>query len=177
MINIAQQTLEHYLTKFSVPKSSELILDDTSLQDKKGNVFITLYKNGEVRGSSGNIKEIQPSLVEEIIANTIHALTEDKRFDKVKSDERNDIKIRLDYITNRKIIDEVTLRRIDPAKKGVIAIKRDYETLAVVLPNMSPNLITWSDFLPVLSKKIGGDKITDKDFILYEIETQSETNY
>ena len=80
MIDIAEQTLEYYFTKFLAPKPEELILKDPSLQDKKGDIFITLYKNGEVRGSAGNIKEIENSLVSEIIANTMQALTSDERF-------------------------------------------------------------------------------------------------
>lgn len=177
MIDIAEQTLEHYFTKFLAPKPNELIIKDLSLQEKAWNVFITLYKNGEVRGSAGNIKEIEENLVAEITGNTIEAATSDSRFDKVKAEEKNDIKIRLDYIKDRKIIDEITLRRIDPVKNGVIAIKRDYEKLAVILPNMSPSLITGSDFLEVLARKLGGEKVTDKDFILYQIQTEVETNY
>lgn len=177
MIDIAQQTLEHYFTKFLTPKPNEVIVKDVSLQDKKGNVFVTLYKNGEVCGSAGNIKEIEENLVAEIIANTIKAATDDERFEKIKAEEKGSIKIRLDYITDRKIIDEVGLRRLDPVKNGVIAIKRDYEKLAVILPNMSPNLITGSDFLEVLARKLGWDKVTDKDFIIYQITTKMETNY
>jgi len=177
MIQVATQTLEHYFTKFVAPKSGELILEDTSLQDTKGNVFVTLYKNGEVRWSAGNIKEVEESLVEEIIANTMHAATQDKRFEKIASEEKGEIKIRLDLIKNRKIIDEVTLRRLDPVKHWVIAIKRDYEKLAVILPNMSPNLITGSDFLEVLGRKLEWEKVTDTDFIIYQIETEVETNY
>lgn len=177
MIDIAEQTLEHYFTKFLAPKPNELIIKDLSLQEKVGNIFITLYKNGEVCGSAGNIKEIEDSIVAEIIANTIEAATSDKRFDKITAEDTWAIKIRLDYIKDRKIIDEVTLRRLDPVKHWVIAIKRDYEKLAVILPNMSPNLITGSDFLKVLWRKLEWEKITDKDFILYQIETEVETNY
>lgn len=116
MIDIAKQTLEYYFTKLVAPKVQELKIDDPSLLEKVGNVFVTLYKNGEVRGSAGNIKEIEKNIVEEIVANTLEAATSDSRFDKVTASEKDDIKIRLDTITNRKIIDEATLRKLDPVK-------------------------------------------------------------
>lgn len=177
MIDIAQQTFDHYFNKFLAPTAKEIIIKDLTLQEKTGNVFITLYKNGEVRGSAGNIKEIEGNLVEEIIANTMEAATSDERFGKIKAEEKSQIQIRLDFISNRKIIDETTLRRLDPVKNGVIAIKRDYEKLAVILPNISANLITGSDFIEVLGRKLAGEKINDKNFILYQIETTVETNY
>jgi len=177
MLDIATQTLEFYFKKFLAPKSNEILIKNLELQNKKGNVFITLYKNGEVRGSAGNIKEIEKNLVEEIIANMMEALTNDERFWQVKAEEKSEIKIRLDYIKNKKVIDEITLRKLDPVKNGVIAIRRDYEKLAVILPNMSANIITGSDFIPVLQRKLWGDKIDDKTFILYQIETEIETDY
>lgn len=177
MIDIAEQTLEFYFSKFIAPKPHEIIIKDTSLQGKTGDIFVTLYKNGEVRGSAGNIKAIEDSLVGEIISNTIQAATKDERFEKLKLEEKDDIKIRIDLIKERKVIDEITLRRLDPVKFWVIAISRNHEKLAVILPNMSPTLVTGSDFLDVLGKKLGGEKVTDKDFYLYQIETEMETNY
>lgn len=177
MIEVAEQTLEHYFTKFLAPTKDEVYPKDPSIKEKTGDIFITLYKKWEVRGSAGNIKEIEGSLVEEIITNTIEAATSDGRFSKVTAEEKSEIKIRLDHVTNRKIIDEKTLRTLDPVKNGVIAIKRDYEKLAVILPNMSPSLITGSDFLDVLGRKLEWEKINDKDFIIYQIETLVETNY
>ncbi len=177
MIDIAKQTLEYYFTKLVAPKVQELKIDDPSLLEKVGNVFVTLYKNGEVRGSAGNIKEIEKNIVEEIVANTLEAATSDSRFDKVTASEKDDIKIRLDTITNRKIIDEATLRKLDPVKYWTIAIKRDYEKLAIILPNISPNLITGSDTLEMLWKKLGWEKLNDDDFIIYQIETDIETDY
>ena len=48
------------------------------------------------------------------------------------------ISLRLDTISDRKVVDLATLKKLDPVKNGVIAIRRDYEKLAVILPNISP---------------------------------------
>ena len=177
MIDIVQQVLNHYFSRLIAPKVQELKIPDITLHDKKWNVFVTLYKNGEVRGSAGNIKEIHENIIEELIANTMEAATMDERFEKITVAEKDDIKIRIDVINTRKIIDEATLRKLDPVKNGVIVIKRDYKKLAVILPNISPNLITGSDTIEILGRKLGWEKVNDNDFIIYQIETEVETNY
>jgi len=41
-----------------------------------------------VRGSAGNIKEIRPTLAEEILANTIAAISKDTRFRPLTLEEK-----------------------------------------------------------------------------------------
>lgn len=176
MISIAEATLNHYFTKFLTPNPGEISIQGDAFE-KRGCVFVTLYKNGQTRGSAGNIKEIEKNLWEEIVKNTMEALLNDSRFGRVTGEEKGMISIRLDTISDRKVIDLATLKKLDPVKNGVIAIRRDYEKLAVILPNIAPSLLTGEDFLPVLSEKLDWDKVDEKNFILYSIETIVESNY
>lgn len=177
MKEIVEKTLKIYREKMREPKADEVISEDTSLEDQKWNCFVTIYVDGEVRGSSGNIKEIETSLKDELIQNTVWALKNDKRFSPLKRDELEKLQFRVDLITNREIVDIKTLKTLDPVKKWVIAIKRDYEKLAVILPNMSAKLLTGADFIAVLQNKLSEKKVDDTGYILYSIETQVETNY
>jgi len=59
----------------------------------------------------------------------------------------------------------------------VIAIKRDYDKLAVILPNISPKILTGSDFIEILKNKLQEKKFDEKDYIIYSISTISESNY
>jgi len=176
MKELVSHILEAYFKEMKTPKIQELNVSE-DLKNKKGSCFITIYSKWEVRGSAGNIKEIHGNLAEEILDNTMQALTWDKRFSPLTLTESEDLGFRIDYISGRKIISEAELKKLDPVKSGVIAIKRDYEKLAVILPNISPKLLTWSDFIPVLLKKLEEKKFSEKDYILYSIETQVETNY
>jgi AMMECR1 domain-containing protein len=81
-------------------------------------------------------------LVLEIIENTIEAISQDSRFSPVKLDEVKDIKIRVDLITSRKILKESEVLSIDPVKNGVLVIKKDYSSTALILPNINPLLLT-----------------------------------
>jgi len=87
------------------------------------------------------------------------------------------IQYRIDRISERKIVSQKDLSSLDPVKSGIIAIKRDYDKLGVILPNMSAKLLTGDDFTPVMLAKLDEKKLDDKNYILYEIKTEVETNY
>ena len=69
------------------------------------------------------------------------------------------------------MLDDWEIKKLDPLKNGILAIKKDYSKLWVILPNVSPLLMKWNDFFWVLDKKLG-EKVKEKDYILYVIETK-----
>lgn len=114
-------------------------------------------------------------MAQEIIRNVISAATQDTRFEKLKLDEVKDIKIRIDVITERKILQEWKIALLDPVKSWVIAIKKEYDKLAVILPNISAKLLTWSDFPAFLEAKLW-EPFDEKNYIVYEITTNVESD-
>ncbi|MBT3853720.1 AMMECR1 domain-containing protein [bacterium] len=62
------------------------------------------------------MKEIKANLVEELIENTITAISKDTRFEAVKNDEIKDLKIRIDLIENRNVLQDKAIMQIDPTK-------------------------------------------------------------
>jgi len=177
MLSTVQQTIDFYLKNFKTPKPEELKIDDNSLLENIWSVFVTIYKNWEIRWSSWNIKEIKPNIVEELIENTITAILKDHRFEPVKLDEVKDLKIRIDKITNRKVLQNKEIMQIDPTKSGVLAIKKDYNSMAAILPNINPMLLIWEDLIPVLEVKFNTKKFEEKDYIIYSIETEKIDNF
>ncbi|QFR39684.1 AMMECR1 domain-containing protein [Candidatus Gracilibacteria bacterium 28_42_T64] len=177
MLNIISQTMEFYTKYKKVPSLSDIKIENSSLLEGKTSLFITLYKNGEIRGSAGNIREITSSTAEELIQNTIHAISKDHRFPEIKIDDVKDLKIRLDVITNRRVIQDNELTKIDPVKNGVLAIKKDYSKLAVILPNIHPTLLTGDDFAPILKEKLGEKYFKANEYIVYEIQTEVSRDF
>jgi tRNA(Ile)-lysidine synthase TilS/MesJ len=59
---------------------------------------------------------------------------------------------------------------INPIKFWVIAIKKDYEKLAIILPNIDPKLVSSKDLEEVLSAKLK-EEFNIKNYITYKIET------
>jgi AMMECR1 domain-containing protein len=169
------------------PKLSDLELSSEDLSTTKWSCFVTIFHNGEVRGSAGNIKEMETSLWAEIIANTIHAISKDTRFTPLAINEAKEIKIRVDFIKSRKVIAHTQeqenskdhkplLTKIDPVKNGVIVIKKDYAKTATILPNIDPKILVWDDYYDILSRKLK-EEFEDNNYIIYQIETIIESDY
>jgi len=176
MITLAQQTIDFFTTNLREPKLEELKLENQALVQERGCVFVTIYKKGEIRGSAGNIKEIEASLAEETIKSTIAAISTDKRFKPLTKAEAEWIRIRIDKIKNRKVLDAWGVSSIDPVTHGIIVIKRDYSKLVTILPNISPAVLSSTDLVDYLEAKLW-EKFIEKEYIVYEIETEVSTNY
>nr|MDD3720583.1 AMMECR1 domain-containing protein [Candidatus Gracilibacteria bacterium] len=176
LLNIVQQTIKFYIQNKKVPTVEQLEIGNLGVLNQKGCIFITLYKNGEIRGSAGNVKEIEQSIIHETIKSTIDAISNDKRFTPVLENEIKDLKVRIDYIKERNVISEGKINTLDPLKSGVITISKDYDSLAVILPNISPKLLTGEDFKDILESKMKKE-FDEKNYYVYEIKTDVVTNY
>lgn len=99
LVKLARQTIEDYLRtgkKLQVPKVS------ARLHERRG-VFVTLTKDGELRGCIGHPLPTMP-LVEAIIDAAISSATGDPRFPPVSVDEMRDIKIEVSVLSEPEII-------------------------------------------------------------------------
>lgn len=175
MKEIVQKTLAFYFQKMRQPEITELWIDMQNYSEKWC-CFVTLYLDGEVHGSAGNIKEIHSSLAEELVSNTIAAL-KDSRFTPLTLEQSEKIQFRVDSISQRTMIHDADIKKLDPVKDWILAIERAYNKLAVVLPNMSPKLLTGSDFIPVLEKKLSAKNINEKNYIFYALQTTQESTF
>ena len=177
MISTVQQTIDFYLKNFKTPKTEELDIKDTSLLDNSWSVFVTIYKSWELRWASWNIQKIKSNIAEDLIENTITAISKDTRFKAIKLDEVKNLTIRVDKIINKTILQDNGILQIDPTKLWVLAIKKDYSKMSVILPNINPILLTWEDLIPILEAKFKTKKFEEKDYILYSIETEKVDNF
>lgn len=176
LLNIVLQTINYYLEHKKIPTSEQLEIWNLWLLKQKWCVFVTLYKKWEIRGSAWNIKEIEPSIIEETIKSTIDAISNDKRFTPLLLAEVKELKIRVDYIKERKPLTQWIINTIDPLQSWIVVINKDYDSLAVILPNISPKLMTWEDFKIFLEAKLN-NKFDENDYYIYEIKTDILTNY
>lgn len=109
LLHIARKTLEFYLKNNEMPGRSE-IFEDFRLSDKFG-VFVTLYKESELRGCIGRFNpEIPlPDLVMEM---AISSALYDRRFKPLTLNELRNIRIEISVLTPLKkisSIDEIVL--------------------------------------------------------------------
>ena len=94
LLGLSHKTLEYYFeTRGEVYSPNENELLSPVLQEKRG-TFVTLEKQGELRGCIGHIEPIQ-ELYKDVIDNTRAAAFEDPRFLPLHGDELKDIEFDL----------------------------------------------------------------------------------
>lgn len=129
-VKLARRALENYVTKhikLSVPKD----LPEEMLAKRAG-VFVSIKKDGELRGCIGTFLPTKANIAEEIIQNAISAGTQDPRFEKVSPEELEELTYSVDVLTKPEPIDSA--EQLDPKKYGVI-VRKGYRS-GLLLPDL-----------------------------------------
>lgn len=115
-VSLARRTVETYVTtgkKLSVPKDTPKELLNT-----QAGAFVSIHKNGDLRGCIGTILATKKNLAEEIISNAISAATRDPRFPAVTPDELSELEINVDVLSEPEEIESP--EQLDVKRYGVI---------------------------------------------------------
>ena len=118
-VKIARASIYKYITTGIRLKKDELPegIPEEAFKDRAG-AFVSVHKNGMLRGCIGTIAPTKDSLVDEIIDNAISATTRDPRFDKVRTDELPFLEINVDVLGKPEDIDSED--QLDVKRYGVI---------------------------------------------------------
>ena len=123
-VKLARASLESYIKngkKLSVPKD---IPDDIlkilpkEIFEKQAGAFVSIHKNGELRGCIGTIAPTTDSVAEEIVNNAISASTRDPRFEPITEEEFEWLEINVDVLGEPEDID--SRDELDVKRYGVI---------------------------------------------------------
>lgn len=88
------------------------------LTGRRAGAFVSLHKDGNLRGCIGTIMATRDTLAEEILQNAISACSRDPRFDPVTVDELDDIEYSVDVLGEPERIFDV--KDLDVKRYGVI---------------------------------------------------------
>lgn len=160
-VRLARRAIENYLQVNNDP-----ILDDTmpsEMFEARAGVFVSLKKDGALRGCIGTIGPTQDNIALEVISNAIKAACEDPRFPKLEVEELNELTITVDVLLEPEVIDDVDL--LDTKKYGVI-VSTDHKR-GVLLPNLE-GIDTIEEQIRIAKQK--GSINEDEDFILERFE-------
>ncbi len=95
----------------------------SELAETRAGCFVSLKKDGALRGCIGTIMPTRASLAEEICANAISAGTRDPRFSPVRASELDDLVYDVDVLTTPERI--ASAKELDVGRYGVIVSTRD----------------------------------------------------
>ncbi len=102
------------------------------ITDKKAGVFVSLKKDGRLRGCIGTISPVEGSIAQEIIRNAVSAGTGDPRFDPIIPSELEEIVYSVDVLGDPEPIESVD--QLDVIRYGVIVSRGRKRGL--LLPNL-----------------------------------------
>jgi len=113
---LARETIENYI-KYRKIISPPKDLPEEMINQKAG-VFVSLKKNGNLRGCIGTFMPTQENIAQEIIKNAISAAVGDPRFSPVTASELGGLTISVDVLSPPGEISDIS--ELDPKKYGVI---------------------------------------------------------
>ncbi len=114
LLKIARETLEKYLKDGT---KAEYEIDDPKLNEKLG-AFVTLTKNGQLRGCIGEFSPAEDPLWQIVRNRAIDAAVNDHRFPAVSFEELKETKIEISVLSKPEKIDD--WRKIEMGKHGVV---------------------------------------------------------
>lgn len=128
--------------------ATELAIDQ--LENERAGAFVSIHKEGRLRGCIGTISAVRDRIADEIIENAISASTRDPRFDPIEVDELPYLEISVDILGDAEQISSPD--ELDVKKYGVIVTKGMRRGL--LLPNLD-GVDTVEEQLSIAKQKAG----------------------
>jgi len=163
-VRLARASIRKYLSQGSyllVPAEYD------KLCTYKAGAFVSLKKQGELRGCIGTIEPVRENLAEEIIRNAVSAAVNDPRFEPLEPEELDELTISVDVLEKPEPV--AGIEELDPEMYGVIVTSGHKRGL--LLPNLA-GVHSSGEQVRIAMNKAG---ITDKD--KYSLERFRVTRY
>lgn len=163
IVRLARKTVETYIrdrrkivyedVKDSIKKEGEDSSADELidiLENNRAGVFVSMHKDGRLRGCIGTISPVRDNVAQEVIDNAISASTSDPRFIPVSPDELDHLEYSVDVLSPPENI--ASLAELDVKKYGVIVTNGNRRGL--LLPNLD-TIDTVEEQIAIAKKKAG----------------------
>lgn len=116
LVLLAKSAVETFIKKGKIISSPNDLPKEYF--ERKAGTFVTIEKNGELRGCIGTYLPTRINIVEEIIHNAIAAATQDYRFDPIQKDELPYLSYTVYILSEPEPVKD--LKELDPKKFGII---------------------------------------------------------
>ena len=147
-VKLARRSLESYILH---GKTVELPEDlPPEMYTQKAGAFVSIHKEGQLRGCIGTILPTEDSVALEIIQNAISASVRDPRFSPIRPDELPLLEIHVDVLGEPEDIDSE--EELDVKRYGVIVQKGGRRGL--LLPDL-PGVDTVEEQIDIAKRKAG----------------------
>jgi AmmeMemoRadiSam system protein A len=116
LVSLAKQSIETFIKErkiISPPKDLP-----KEFLEKRAGTFVTIEKNGNLRGCIGTYLPTRESIAGEVIQNAIAAATEDYRFGPVEKEELPYLSYTVYILNEPELVKDI--KELDPKKYGII---------------------------------------------------------
>ncbi|MEW6569867.1 MAG: AmmeMemoRadiSam system protein B [Nitrospirota bacterium] len=159
LLSIARNAIHGFVTK---GKNVEIDMKNLKL-NTDGAAFVTIKKNGSLRGCIGHVHPVMP-LYQSVIKNAVSACSSDPRFPPVKPDELKDIDIEISLLSPLRKLNDV--KEIQIGRHGLVIRKGLRQ--GILLPQVAKeNGWDRDTFLEQLCAKAGLQREAWRDAELY----------
>jgi len=133
---------------------------------KQGGVFVTIEKNGSLRGCIGTYLPLQQNIAQEVIYNAISAASEDYRFDPVKEEELPFLSYFVYLLDPPELVK--SLDELNPQKYGILVKTKNKSGL--LLPSL-PGIETKEEQISLACQKAGINP-EKESFLVYKFSAK-----
>lgn len=162
-VQLARNTIDLYIRKRQVyrPAPEELTEE---LRAGRAGAFVSIHKDGALRGCIGTIEPIRETLAEEIVSNAISASTRDPRFPAVRENELEALEISVDVLGEPEPVSSEA--ELDVKRYGVI-VEKGYRR-GLLLPDLEG--VDTVDYQVYIAKMKAGIGPEERGVKLYRFE-------
>ena len=115
-VRLARETVESYVLERTTPEVPDWATDE--MKQKQAGVFVSIHKEGKLRGCIGTFLPTRENIAKEIISNAVSASTRDPRFDPIGPEELKWLEINVDVLSAPEKIS--SMAELDVRRYGVI---------------------------------------------------------
>lgn len=160
-IELAQRTVEEYIKNkkiISVPDGLP-----REFYSRKAGVFVTIFKNGELRGCIGTYLPVKDNIAKETIGNAIAACSRDYRFGPIKTGDLTFLKYEVSVLSEPELLSDI--KNHDTKRHGLIVRCADGRC-GLLLPDLD-GINTADEQFSISCQKGGIDPEKDRPSLYY----------
>jgi len=116
LVSLAKLSVENYVREGKIISSAEDLPEE--FLSRKAGTFVTIKKNGELRGCIGTYLPTKENITEETIHNAIAAAAEDYRFGPIREEELPHLSYTVYILGEPELVKGI--KELDPKKYGII---------------------------------------------------------
>ncbi|KDR93784.1 uncharacterized protein, PH0010 family/AmmeMemoRadiSam system protein A/AmmeMemoRadiSam system protein B [Peptoclostridium litorale DSM 5388] len=147
-------------------------IDTESMEMRKAAAFVSIYKEGMLRGCVGTMEPVMENVAHEIIKNAISAASNDPRFSPIRSDEIERLDIKVDVLGDPELVQSKS--ELDENDYGVIIVSGSKK--GVLLPKLE-GVDSVERQIEIVKKKAGIEEGEKYDIYRFKVERHEHVDY